>query len=472
MVFSEYLFIFLFLPVFLLLYQSSPSWLKNAILLIASLLFYWIGEGKGVWLLIGVIVGNYAAGRLIAYGQERGTEAGERAAKYWMIAGVVLNLAALGYFKYIGFLTGNLNTLAQAVGLGNHFIPVIQIALPLGVSFFVFQGISYIVDVYRRDCGASKSLLNFATYKAMFPQLVAGPIVRYSDVAAELDKRRPDADMRFEGMRRFLVGFIKKVLLADTFAYVADAAFSVPHTELSTGLAWTGAIAYSLQIYFDFSAYSDMAIGIGLIMGFKFPENFNYPYIARSIKDFWRRWHMTLSRWFRDYVYIPLGGNRQGGARMYLNLLAVFFLTGLWHGAAWTFVVWGLWHGAFLIFERMADVDNMKVPAIFKHAYVLLVVIVGWVLFRADDFPYAFGMLKAMAGMSEGARSAAEFIDAPLVVAAMAGIVFSAPLYQRIRAGLGQWSLWVGAPLFMCGFALASAKVLSGAYSPFLYFRF
>lgn len=470
MVFSEYLFIFLFLPVFLILYQVAPNLLKNVILLVASLFFYWIGEGQGVWLLIAVIVGNYAVGRLIARAQAAGNT-GSSGAKAWMIVGVVLNLIALAYFKYIGFLTTNLNAFAETVGIG-HLVPVIQVALPLGVSFFVFQGISYIVDVYRGDCKASASLLNFATYKAMFPQLVAGPIVRYSDVAAELDSRKPDAAMRFEGMRRFLIGFIKKVLLADTFAYVADAAFAVPHADLSTGLAWVGALAYALQIYFDFSAYSDMAIGIGLIMGFRFPENFNYPYIAKSIKDFWRRWHMTLSRWFRDYVYIPLGGNRQGGARMYFNLLAVFFLTGLWHGAAWTFVVWGLWHGAFLIIERLANVDEMKVPAIFKHAYVLVVVLVGWVLFRADDFPYAFGMLKAMAGLGDGARSAAEFIDLPLIIAAVFGVVFSAPLYQRIRTALGDYSLWVGAPLVALGFALASAKVLSGAYSPFLYFRF
>lgn len=473
MVFSEYLFVFLFLPLFLLAYSVSPKVLKNLVILVASLFFYWIGEGQGLWILVAVIVGNYAVGRLIERAQQRsGPDAKGGSAKVWMLLGVIANLAALGYFKYIGFLTTNANEIGGLIGMDGPIVPFVQIALPLGISFFVFQGISYVVDVYRRDCAASKSLLNFATYKSMFPQLVAGPIVRWSDVSTELVVRDPNIDMRFEGMRRFLVGFVKKVLLADTFAYVADAAFAVPHTDLSAGLAWTGALAYALQIYFDFSAYSDMAIGIGMIMGFRFPENFNYPYTAKSIKDFWRRWHMTLSRWFRDYVYIPLGGNRKGGVRMYVNLLLVFFLTGLWHGASWTFVVWGLWHGSFLIFERFSNFDELKVPVLLKRVYVLAVVLVGWVLFRSDDFHYAFGMLKAMAGLGEGSRSAAEFIDPLIMLVAAAGLLFSTPVYGRIKGALRSFAMPAGVTFFAVGFLLASAKVLSGAYSPFLYFRF
>jgi alginate O-acetyltransferase complex protein AlgI len=470
MVFSEYLFVFLFLPVFLLVYSVSPRALRNVVLLAASLLFYWIGEGKGLWLLIAVIIGNYTVARLIQRALEQSRNG---RARLWVTIGVAGNLCALAWFKYIGFLTANANEIARLLGAEGAIVPVVQVALPLGISFFVFQGISYVVDVYRGDSTATRSLLNFATYKAMFPQLVAGPIVRYADVAKELVVRNPDAGMRFEGMRRFLVGFAKKVLLADTFAWVADAAFAVPHAELSAGLAWTGALAYALQIYFDFSAYSDMAIGIGLIMGFRFPENFNYPYIAGSIKDFWRRWHMTLSRWFRDYVYIPLGGNRKGAARTYANLLLVFFLTGLWHGASWTFVIWGLWHGSFLMLERVTNLDRLRSFPVVRHVYVLGVVLVGWVVFRADDFPYAFGMLKAMAGLGQGTRVAAEFLDPVVWFAAVAGFVFCTPAYGHVRNAIGsRYAMLVGVPLFGAAFVLASAKVLTGAYSPFLYFRF
>jgi alginate O-acetyltransferase complex protein AlgI len=475
MVFSSYLFIFCFFPIFLIAYKLIDHRYRNHLILVASLLFYWIGDRRGTWVLIASILGNYSVGYLIGHYRRDNEDGGSNSlAKSFLIIGLVFNVAVLAYFKYIGFITFNIDEAASALGKGP-LVPLISAALPLGISFFVFQGISYLVDVYRGTVAATRSLLIFGTFKSLFPQLIAGPIVRYKDIAAELPSRQIDSDMVFCGINRFVIGFAKKVLLADTFAVTADTIFKLPAIELNFGSAWLGALSYTLQIYFDFSAYSDMAIGMGLMMGFKFPENFNYPYTATSLRDFWRRWHMTLSRWFRDYVYVSLGGNRVGPVRTYVNLFAVFALTGLWHGASWTFVVWGLWHGSFMVAERYVDFERHPIPRPLRWLYTLAVVIFGWVLFRADSFIHAFHMSAVMVGLRPGgvAHPVAEYWDNALGVATLAGLILSFPVYGWVRDRLvPSMRIPIGFTALSLLFVLASMKVLSGAYSPFLYFRF
>lgn len=473
MVFSSYLFIFAFLPVFLVLYKLIDHRFRNHLILVASLFFYWVGDKSGIWVLLAAIVGNYIVGYLIDVYKDENGNASQRA-KMVLWIGLLFNLGVLAYFKYIGFLTQNIDDISSIFG-HKFLVPLIAAALPLGISFFVFQGISYIVDVYRGTISATRSLLMFATYKSSFPQLIAGPIVRYKDIAAELPGRTISSDMVFQGVHRFVIGFAKKVLLADTFAVPADAIFNLAPADLNFGTAWLGAISYTLQIYFDFSAYSDMAIGIGLMMGFRFPENFNFPYVATSLRDFWRRWHMTLSFWFRDYLYIPLGGNRAGPIRTYVNLFAVFVLTGLWHGAAWTFVAWGLWHGAFMVLERYFNFEKWPVATPFKWLYTLAIVVFGWVLFRAKSFGHAFHMVALMVGLRKGgdAYPVAEYWNHAMLLAFLVGIVLSFPVYRWVGEKLpARARLPVGFAALAAVFVLSSMKVLSGAYSPFLYFRF
>lgn len=475
MVFSSYLFIFLFLPAFLIAYKLVGHHFRNILILVASLFFYYLGDAKGIWILLSAIVGNYAFGYLIdRFRQAEAGSQSNRVARWLLVAGLFFNLTVLGYYKYIGFITQNINIISEKIGHPSA-VPVISVLLPLGISFFVFQGISYLVDVYRGTIQATKSLLIFGTFKSLFPQLIAGPIVRYRDIAAELPDRSINPDMVVEGITRFVIGFAKKVLLADTFAITADAIFSVPSSELNFGTAWLGAVSYTLQIYFDFSAYSDMAIGMGLIMGFRFPENFNYPYKATSIRDFWRRWHMTLSGWFRDYVYVPLGGNRLGSVRTYVNLMAVFILTGLWHGASWTFVAWGLWHGIFITVERFTNFESRGIPSVFRWIYTLAVVVFGWVLFRSETFEHAFHMSALMLNLRTGPENivVAEYMSSALSLAIFAGIVLSFPVYPWLRDRLtSSTRVLIGVLGLSSLFVLASMKVLSGAYSPFLYFRF
>lgn len=475
MVFSSYLFIFLFLPVFLIAYKLVGHHLRNILILAASLFFYYLGDANGVWILVAAIVGNFAFGYLIDRCRKPGeSKEANKLARWILIVGLFFNLSVLGYFKYIGFITQNINFIAEKFG-NPAAVPVISVLLPLGISFFVFQGISYLVDVYRGTIQATKSLLIFGTFKSLFPQLIAGPIVRYRDIAAELPDRSVNPDMVVQGITRFVIGFAKKVLLADTFAVTADAIFALPASELNFGTAWLGAASYALQIYFDFSAYSDMAIGLGLMMGFRFPENFNYPYKATSIRDFWRRWHMTLSGWFRDYVYVPLGGNRSGPVRTYVNLMAVFILTGLWHGASWTFVAWGLWHGLFLVIERFTNMENRGIPVVLRWLYTLAVVIFGWVLFRSETFEHAFHMSALMLKLRSGPENfvVAEYMSNGLLLALIVGAVLSFPVYSSLHARLSSNQRLVFGVFGLGGlFLLASMKVLSGAYSPFLYFRF
>lgn len=477
MVFSSYAFLFLYLPAFFVTYYLLRERFWNWHILLFSLFFYFAGEGHRVWILIVSIMINYGGGALIGWIYNDQPEINERqrkAARIVMLLGIAGNLTLLGYFKYIGFLTENLNALAETFGLGG--VAIIRTALPLGISFFAFQGISYLIDVYRRTYEPTYSPVKFAAYKLMFPQLIAGPIVRYGHVAKAMNAREVSVSDAFEGLVRFCRGLAKKVLIADAMGQTADMMFALPYNEVAFGTAWLGVIAYTLQIYFDFSAYSDMAIGLGRMMGFRYPENFNYPYTATSIQDFWRRWHMTLSSWFRDYVYIPLGGNRGGPLRTYGNLLAVFMLTGLWHGAAWTFVAWGLWHGAFLMLERRFNPENWGVPRLVRHVYLLLVVMLGWLLFRAESFTQVLVFLKAMVGFAHPPALVlplVSYLDPQIIGVVILGVAFSGPLRTRLMSAMPQPVYYpFGVATLGLLTIIACMRVLSGAYSPFLYFRF
>jgi alginate O-acetyltransferase complex protein AlgI len=476
MVFSSQYFIFVFMPAAISLYFVFPNRFRNFFLLVVSLLFYWIGERKFFYILPVSVALNYAIGIMIVDAKKFKSlfMFSWINSRFILLVGIACNLLILAYFKYYGFVSNNVSATLGWFGIAA--LSAAQVSLPLGVSFFAFQGISYIIDVYRGDVRPTRNLITFGAYKTLFPQLIAGPIVRYADVAREMETRTVDVTMMFEGVRRFTGGFVKKVLMADTFGPAADAVFALDPATLSPAVAWLGAISYALQIYFDFSAYSDMAIGIGLMFGFRYPENFNYPYISRSIREFWRRWHMSLSFWFRDYVYRPLGGNRQGQFHTYVNLLIVFVLVGLWHGAAWTFVAWGLWHGAFMVIERRFDPDRWPVPAVLRHIYVGAVVLFGWVLFRAGSFEQASHMIGRMFGQGGAAtdiRVIGEFLNPVLATAIVLGVVLSAPAYRALAARIPEMlRLPVGIGVTGVLFLVACAKVLSGAYSPFLYFRF
>lgn len=477
MVFSDPLFLFGYLPAFFVIYYLIADRFRNLFIALASLGFYIAGELRFFWVLLLSVVLNYAVGLAIEFWGRRGEgkQAGRTPlAMPLLLVGVLGNLAILGYFKYIFFFTHNVSALEEILGVGPH-IPIVQQVLPLGVSFFTFQGISYVVDVYRGDVRPTRSLVKFSAYKLLFPQLIAGPIVRYAEVSAEMGGRSVSPALAMEGVHRFITGLAKKVLLADNFALAADGVFGAPAASLTPGAAWLGAICYALQIYFDFSAYSDMAIGLGRMMGFHYPENFNYPYIATSVRNFWRRWHMTLTRWFTDYVYIPLGGNRVGPARTYVNLFVIFLLTGFWHGAEWTFIAWGIWHGVFMVLERRFDPANWPLQWVVGRLYTLLVVLFGWVLFRAESFGQAFTIMGKMLfiGGPDGTRWFAEFYNPVLGLALGFGVLLSAPVYPWLVARVPVALRPVAGVALVGGLlVLAGIKAGVGSYSPFLYFRF
>ena len=387
MVFASETFLFLFLPLFLVAYYLTPSKGRNLTILLGSYAFYGWWRIDFLFLLITTTVFTWICGRMVDKRRDEGR------AKPWLVLGLVGNLGVLGIFKYLGFfmdsLTGAFGTTPDQIGF--HW----QIILPIGVSFYVFQSISYLVDVWRKDASADTGLIDFAAFIALFPQLIAGPILRFKDLADQFRDRRHTSEMFTDGMARFVIGLSKKVLLADAVAPLADLAFNNP--DPASPLAWLGAVAYMLQLYFDFSGYSDMAIGLGMMMGFRFTENFATPYISRSITEFWRRWHISLSVWLRDYLYIPLGGNRHGTARTYFNLWIVMVLGGMWHGANWTFLVWGVWHGTWLALERARFVPRGDGP--LSLARTLLVVLIGWVFFRAADMGQALDVLAGMVGL-------------------------------------------------------------------------
>lgn len=469
MVFSSFAFLFVFLPAVLVCYFIVPRRYRSArnlILLAFSLGFYLYGEPKGIFVMLAVIALSY--GTALAMERAR-TGRGRRWALAAALAGMV---GVLGYYKYTGFALQNINRL---LGLE---LPIPSVIMPIGISFFTFQSMSYVLDVYRRTVPAQRNPLYVALYVSLFPQLVAGPIVRYETVAGEIVSRRESFDGFYEGMQRFLVGLGKKMLLANPLGEAAAAVFGLSAAALTPAKAWIGAVCFALQILFDFSGYSDMAIGMGRMFGFHFLENFDFPYLCNSITDFWRRWHISLSTWFRDYIYIPLGGNRKGRARQLLNLLIVWALTGLWHGASWNFVLWGLYFAVLLILEKLF-LGNLleKLPRFLRHVYALFFVLIGWVIFNCTSLDAIGRYLTAMfAGTPGGAADwqYAGWFLRQYGLELLFGIVLSTPLLQRLaapwrdrpaaRIAYTAWLLLV--------FALSLLTLANSSFNPFIYFRF
>ena len=461
MLFSGIPFLYYFLPAVLITYFAVPWKLKNTVLLLYSLVFYGWGEPKLLFLMIFTILLFWGCG--LAMGRAQA----QRQKKFWLLVSVVISVALLGLFKYADFFIGTFNSLT---GLG---IPMLRLALPVGISFYTFQCLSYTIDVYRGEVPPQKDIVSFGAYVTMFPQLIAGPIVRYSDIARQLEDRSHSREEFFQGLRRFLVGLGKKVILADNFALLMK--LFRESDEKSVLFYWLYAVAFLFNIYFDFSGYSDMAIGLGRIFGFRFPENFNYPYLSKSVTEFWRRWHMTLGSWFRDYVYIPMGGNRVSRSRWVFNILTVWMLTGLWHGAAWNFVLWGLFFGIFLMMEKWIPVLQ-KLPDLLRHGYVLLAVILSFVLFNAESLTMAAGDIAGLfglAGLPLTSAPALYYLKSYAVLFA-AGILGATPVVKQCGQRLEKTA--VGAvlePVFLALLLLVcTAYLVDGSFSPFLYFRF
>mgnify|MGYP004445939925 FL=1 len=470
MLFSSITFLFIFLPLTLLLYYLVPFRMKNYVMLAASLIFYAWGEPVYIILMILSIILNYFCGQDIYEKRDNA-----RAMKMSLIFGVVMNLLILGFFKYYGLLMDTINAILPID------IPYRVLALPIGISFYTFQAMSYLIDVYRKEVKPQENVLYFALYISMFPQLIAGPIVRYIDIEEQLKERSINSTKFGEGAMYFIRGLAKKVVLANTFGSVYEQVAAMQMGSFSTLTAWVGAIAYAFQIYFDFGGYSDMAIGLGKMFGFEFLPNFNYPYIAKSITDFWRRWHISLSTWFREYVYIPLGGNRCTPSRHILNLLIVWMLTGLWHGAQWNFMFWGLYYGVIFILEKYLWGSKIeKLPAAVQHIYAFVLVLFGWVFFFSPTLGYACQYLKVMFGI--GAKGIFDkqgffmiFTNWLLIVIA---ILASAPRgYKLLKKITGCWQseevrTIVTCAVYIAMFLLCIAFLVTETYNPFLYFRF
>lgn len=453
------------MPIVCLSYLVVRSGMRNYLLLAASIIFYAWGEPRYLAIMILTILINYA---------------GAIAVDRWRVhrrllaaATIAADLGFLFYFKYFNFMIDNLNALFS---MDMKFIDVI---MPIGISFYTFQAMSYLIDVYRGECPVQKDIYKLSLYIALFPQLVAGPIVKYHDIAGQIDERCVTFDKVSLGVKRFIVGLAKKMLLANTLGAVADKIFIQPVAEFDTLTAWLGAVCYSLQLFYDFSGYSDMAIGLGLIFGFRFPENFNYPYISKSISEFWRRWHISLSTWFKQYLYIPLGGNRVSPHRTYVNLFIVFLATGIWHGAEWTFVFWGLWHGFFIILEKATGWNREKPGKLLpfcQHIYTIFVFVCGWVIFRSPNMSYAADYFKNMLGLVQTSAlyETAYYIDNTEILALGAGILCAVPLFRNmlairydrkvLRTAVNVWLAIL--------FASSSAVIAASTYNPFIYFRF
>jgi alginate O-acetyltransferase complex protein AlgI len=508
-----------FLPVFENRWLGAHRKRSNLFLLVSSLLFYFWGEGWRLWVLAASCAGNFLLARLMIQPvkffqnsdestvdmlehSEQLQVGGPRTIrqKALLALAVILNLGCLIYFKYFNFFVDNIAGIFPPEWRISDWT---RVALPLGISFFTFESMSYVIDVYRGDVPAEKNLINFSCYLTMFQHLVAGPVIRYRDLYQQLTERTISRSRFASGVRRFIVGLSKKVLIANTVAVIADKAFELPPNQLTMATAWLGIVCYTLQIYYDFSAYSDMAIGMARMFGFEFLENFNYPYYARSAQDFWRRWHISLSSWFRDYLYIPLGGNRKGSWRTYLNLLFVFFLCGLWHGASWVFVAWGLYHGFFLALERLltrwrikingSDIGWKHILSLLGHGYAVLMAMGGWVLFRSETFSQAWGYYGALIGNSEAVgrtNSIWLYYALDVQIAIGAGWLFSMPVLPALArwwnrllsddviaeipmSGLIFLSMEMGRTFVLLGLLLLCFLPLaSGTHNPFIYFRF
>ena len=465
MVFSSLTFLFLYLPLTLLVYFLSPLRWRNFVLLVVSLLFYGWGEPVYIVIMFLSIIIDYTHGLLVEK-----FRSDDKKARWFVAQSVIFNLALLGFFKYWDFIAANLS-LIPGIDL-----PQLGIPLPIGISFYTFQTMSYTIDVYRGDAPVQRSVISFGTFVTLFPQLIAGPIIQYKDLDAQLDHRDHTAEKFASGVQVFVVGMAKKVLLANNLGMLWDAYKAVPAAGLTVLGAWLGVAAFSLQIYFDFSGYSDMAIGLGRMLGFEFKPNFDYPYISRSITEFWRRWHISLGTWFREYVYIPLGGNRVSRGRLCFNLLVVWGLTGIWHGASWNFLLWGLYFGVLLMLEKLflkRWIDRW--PACFQHAYTLLLVAVSWAIFALEDFGQLGAYLAVMFGLAGRSLTDGAFFYylrsylPVLVLACLASTPLARRLWHRAPARAVQAALPV---LLLAGLLLSTAYLVDATYNPFLYFRF
>ena len=464
MVFSSLLFIFLFFAVVLTVYYCLPKKFRNGFLFVANLVFYGYGEPIFVLLMLFSVALNYASGLLLGKFADN-----KKAQRCVLVFNVIANLALLGYFKYAGFAATMLQKIPVFAGIS---IP--NIALPIGISFYTFQTMSYVIDVYRGDCAVQKSFIAFGTYVALFPQLIAGPIVRYKDIDDQLVSRRESLEEFDKGVKIFLVGLAKKVLLANRMGILWDTLRA--DEEAGMVAAWVGIIAYSLQIYFDFSGYSDMAIGLGHMFGFEFLKNFNYPYISKSITEFWRRWHISLGTWFREYVYIPLGGNRKGKVRQILNIFIVWALTGLWHGASWNFVFWGVYFGILLMLEKLFLLKILKkLPAVFGHIYTLLLVVISWIFFYFETTDGIFSFMGRLFSLSNGllSQDAAATVAASLPLLLIAFIACT-PLAKKLHDKLADKPFMPVADSLagVASLLLSVAALVYDSYNPFLYFRF
>ncbi len=467
MVFSSILFMFIYLPVVLAVYYIVPWKWRNPWLFVVNLIFYGWGEPVYIVLMLFSIIVNYITG--IFVGKYR--DDNKPKAKTYLVINIVINLAMLMFFKYFDLFA---NTLNQIPGLG--FIQPLGVTLPIGISFYTFQTMSYPIDIYRGDSDVQKNFISFGTFVALFPQLIAGPIIRYKDVASQLNFRASSPEQFASGVRRFTIGLAKKVLIANNIGKLWDTYSAMAATDLSCVGSWIGILAFSLQIYFDFSGYSDMAIGLGRMLGFEFMENFNYPYISHSVTEFWRRWHISLGTWFRDYVYIPLGGNRKGKYRQLLNITIVWALTGFWHGASWTFMLWGLYYAAFLIFEKLYWLKVLdKAPKFVGHVYTIFVAVCGWVLFQLASLPACVTYYKAMFGFGEGGffKPVDGFYFASFAIIFVISIIACTPtlkdLYRKLPQKVQSYTTPAAVVIILI---ICTAYLVDATYNPFLYFRF
>lgn len=469
MLFSSMTFIFLFLPILFLLYFFSPKKLHNSILLIASIIFYAWGEPKYLSVMLLTVLANYLGGIGIAKFV--------RYKKIILILSVLTNLAILIYFKYFNFIIDNFNEIF------NLKLQTLEIIMPIGISFYTFQAMSYIFDVYRGECKVQRNLSKFALYICLFPQLIAGPIIKYHDISEQIDNREINFEKINTGVKRFIIGLSKKVLIANTMGAIVDKIFIQDPHNFSHLIAWLGSIAYTFQLYFDFSGYSDMAIGLGLIFGFNFLENFNYPYISKSVTEFWRRWHISLSTWFKQYVYIPLGGNRNSKLKTVRNLGFVFLLTGLWHGAELTFIIWGLWHGFFIILEKILNIKNFETKPhkwytnLLMHFYCIFVFLTGWVIFRSENIQYALNYLMNMFGLlnlhtKEFTYELIYYIDTVEIITFVIAIICTTPIFKNMIHSQNKTINIIVDIWLLILFYLSTITIASNTYNPFIYFRF
>ncbi|MGL5426319.1 MAG: MBOAT family O-acyltransferase [Cetobacterium sp.] len=463
MLFSSLIFLSIFFPLIILIYFTVKKELRNYVLLIGSLIFYAWGEPRYLSVMLIVIVINYICGILLDKVKNR---------KIIIYFATISNLGILFYFKYWNFTAQNISKLLKID------VSFINIIMPIGISFFIFQGLSYVIDVYRKEVKAQRDIYKLALYISLFPQLIAGPIVKYHDVEKEIEERKDSLENIYVGLKRFSFGLGKKIIIANTLGAVADKIFLLNPNFMDFKIAWLGAICYSLQLYFDFSGYSDMAIGLGRVFGFKFLENFNYPYLSKSVTEFWRRWHISLGSWFREYLYIPLGGNRDGIARTYLNLFVVFLATGIWHGANWTFILWGIWHGIFIVLERVIKIERFQrgYEKFVRHIYTVLIFVIGWVLFRADNLSHAKKILRVMFGLKINDKigyNVMYYLDNKVLITLMIGILASISAFKFIS---GESEIKINRFIFntlsLIILIISLIIISASTYNPFIYFRF